>query len=233
MVAKKLISRTRETLAESSVPIYRRIYRSIYPDKKWEREKDMRDKNCGEGFGFGFGGWGNHGSRRFRWRVFERGDLKFVILRLVSEKPMHGYEVMQALEEEAGGYYKASPGSVYPTLQMLEDEGYVRCKEEEGKKIYEITEEGEGYLDDHGDVVDEIFDRIGSFADRFWGKDTRDLSAAFSRLAQSTFEGAFTWEAGPEALKKMADALDRARKEMEDIRRGSAKKQTEEVKEDT
>jgi DNA-binding PadR family transcriptional regulator len=183
----------------------------------------MRDKGCGEGFGFGFGGWANQRGQRFRWRVFERGDLKFVILRLVSEKPMHGYEVMRALEEESCGCYKASPGSVYPTLQMLEDEGYLRYREEEGKKVYEITDEGREYLDDHGDVVDEIFERISSFADRYWGKDTRDLSAAFSRLAQSTFEGAFAWETGPELLRKMADALDRAREEMEDFKRGRKK----------
>ena len=191
----------------------------------------MEGKGFGEGFGFGFGEWANQRGRRFRWRVFERGDLKFVILRLVSEKPMHGYEVMQALEEEAHGCYKASPGSVYPTLQMLEDEGYVRCKEEEGKKTYEITDEGRTYLDDHGDVVDEIFERLGSFADRFWGKDTRDLSAAFSRLAQSTFEGAFTREAGPDILRKMADALDRARKEMEDIK-GEPKNKKEEAEQE-
>jgi DNA-binding PadR family transcriptional regulator len=170
-------------------------------------------------FGFGFGSWGSQRGRRFRWRIFERGDLKFVILRLVSEKPMHGYEVMQALEEESCGCYKASAGSVYPTLQMLEDEGYVRSREEDGKKIYEITDEGREYLDDHGDVVDEIFERIGSFAERFVGKDTRDLSAAFSRLAQATFEGAFAWESGPEILRKMADTLENARKEMEDIRK--------------
>ena len=185
----------------------------------------MGDKGCGDGFGFG--GWTNQRGRRFRWRVFERGDLKFVILRLVSDKPMHGYEVMQALEEEAGGCYKASPGSVYPTLQMLEDEGYVRCREEEGKKVYEITDEGRKYLDDHGDLVDEIFARIGSFADRFLGRENRDLSAAFSRLAQATFEGAFAWEAGPDLLRKMADALDRARKEMEDIRKGAKKPEGE------
>ena len=132
---------------------------------------------------------------------------------------MHGYEVMQALEEESCGWYRASPGSVYPTLQMLEDEGYVRGRDEEGKKVYEITGEGREYLKEHGDIVDEIFERIGSFADRFWGKESRDLSAAFSRLAQSTFEGAFSWEAGPDVLRKMADALDRAREEMEELRR--------------
>ena len=185
-----------------------------------------KSENCW-GEGFGFGSWTNRRGRRMRWRIFERGDLKFVILRLVSQKPMHGYEVMQALEEESHGCYKASPGSVYPTLQMLEDEGYVRSKEEEGKKVYEITSEGKAYLDEHGDVVDEIFARISSFTERFWGKDTRDLSAAFSRLAQSTFEGAFAWESGPEVLRKMADTLERAQKEMEDLRRGQKKERKE------
>ena len=79
--------------------------------------------------------------------------MKFVILRLISEKPMHGYEVMQALKEESCGCYEPSPGSVYPTLQMLEDEGYVRSQEDDGKKVYEITEEGMEYLEEHGDVA--------------------------------------------------------------------------------
>jgi DNA-binding PadR family transcriptional regulator len=185
----------------------------------------MGSDSRGAGFGFGFGAWGNQGRRRFRWRIFERGDLKFVILRLVSEKPMHGYEVMQALEEESGGCYRASPGSVYPTLQMLEDEGYVRSREEDGKRIYEVTDEGRAYLDDHGDLVDEIFDRINAFTDRYWGKEARDLSAAFSRLAQTTFEGAFAWDLGSETLRRMAEALDRAREELEDLKRGPAEKE--------
>lgn len=181
----------------------------------------MRGKHEGDAFGFDFGRWSRRKGRRSRWRVFERGDLKFVILRLVSDKPMHGYEVMQALEEESCGWYQASPGSVYPTLQMLEDEGFVTSREEKGKKVYEITDAGREYLDEHGDIVEEIFDRIKTFADRFVGKDTRDLSASFSRLAQSTFESAFDSETGADMLRKMADALDRARKEMEDIRKGS------------
>ena len=180
----------------------------------------MADNDCcGD---FGFRAWAGKGRRQFRWRIFERGDLKFVILRMVSQKPMHGYEVMQALEEESGGCYKPSPGSVYPTLQMLEDEGLVRSREEEGgKKIYEITDQGREYLDQHGDVVDEIFDRVGSFADRFLGRDSRELSAAFSRLAQSTFDGAFAWDMGPETVKKMTEVLEQARKDLEDLRGGS------------
>jgi DNA-binding PadR family transcriptional regulator len=212
----------RKTLALPIFSIYRLIYRTIYHQ---ERKGTMEEHNREEPFGFG--SWGNQRGRRFRWKIFERGDLKFVILRLISEKPMHGYEVLKALEEESGGCYTASPGSVYPTLQMLEDQGYVRSREEEGKRVYEITDEGREYLDEHGDVVEEIFERIGSFADRFLGKDTRELSAAFSRLAQSTFEGAFAWDLGSDALRGMADALDRARQEVEDLKRGGKTQESE------
>jgi len=202
------------------------IYRAIYL-----KEVRMPDNSWSDTFGFGFGDWANQKGRRFRWRIFERGDLKFVILRLIYDKPMHGYEVMQALEEESAGCYKASAGSVYPTLQMLEDEGFVRAKEKGGKggkKVYEITAEGKEYLDENGDMVDEIFERISSFANRFVGKDTRTLSAAFSRLAQTTFEGAFAFESGPDMIRKMADVIEKARQEVEEIWKGHVEPDPEE-----
>jgi DNA-binding PadR family transcriptional regulator len=190
-----------------------------------ERMMTMFDRDFWGDFGFGvWGGQEGKGGRRFRWNPLERGDLKFVILRLISDKPMHGYEVMQALEEESGGGYKPSPGSVYPTLQMLEDEGLLRSKEEEGKKIYEITEEGTAYLEEHGDIVERIFDRVGAFANGFFGKDTRELTAAFSRLAQTCFEGTFSGRLDGEAVRKMTETLDGARREIEDViraRKGS------------
>src|SRR5690606_26339634 len=100
---------------------------------------------------------GRHGRRR--QRVFEKGDLKYMILRLLAEKPMHGYEVMQRLEEETGGFYSASPGSVYPVLQMLQDEGYLRSSEVDGKRVYTLTEEGEAFLRRHRDRAEGVADR--------------------------------------------------------------------------
>ena len=99
--------------------------------------------------------------------MFEAGEIKFVILRLLKEKPRHGYEVIKALEERMGGCYTPSPGTVYPTLQMLEDQGYVRGVEAEGKKIYEITPEGLKYLEEHRDLLDEIVDRVRETVQRF------------------------------------------------------------------
>ncbi len=78
-------------------------------------------------FGFGFGprGFFWEGPRRRRRQWFESGDMKYVILRLLRDKPRHGYEVMKELEEQLHGCYSPSPGTVYPTLQWLEDEGLV------------------------------------------------------------------------------------------------------------
>lgn len=183
----------------------------------------MFDREFWGDFGLGMGGsQEGRGGRGFRWNPFERGDLKFVILRLISEKPMHGYEVMQALEEESGGGYRASPGSVYPTLQMLEDEGLVDSTEEAGKKTYTITSEGQAYLEENGDVVDKIFKRVERFADGFFGQHTRDLTASFSRLAQTCFEGAFSGKLEEEDIRRMVDILDGARKELEEVIRPRA-----------
>jgi DNA-binding PadR family transcriptional regulator len=145
---------------------------------------------------------------------------------------MHGYEMMQALEEESGGAYKPSPGSVYPTLQMLEDEGLLRCREEDGKKIYEITDAGKDYLEENGDLVDKIFDRVGTFANGFFGKDTRELTASFSRLAQTCFEGTFSGRLDKEAVGRITEVLDGARRDIEEVIRGRRGKSSGEETED-
>lgn len=169
-----------------------------------------------KGFSFGSGG------RGMRFRMFDRGDLKYVILRLLSEKPMHGYEVMRALEEESGGCYTASPGSVYPTLQMLEDQGYVVCEEKEGKKVYSITDEGREFLKENGDVVDDILDRVSSFTDRFFRAEMTDLTRSFRKLAQVTFERGLHWSETPDELARMQEILERAAREIEEIKPGAA-----------
>lgn len=178
---------------------------------------------CATDYGFDFDAFvfGPRGRRRRRhakWKIFERGDLKFVILRLVSQQPMHGYEVMKALEKESAGYYRPSPGSVYPTLQMLEDEGYVTAEEQDGKKVYSITEEGQAYLDENEDVIDDVFERVEHFTDRFFGRDMKELSKSFSRLAQLTFDQAFQWGAEPDDLTRMNEILEQAVRDMKDAR---------------
>ncbi|MBO3463846.1 PadR family transcriptional regulator [Aetokthonos hydrillicola Thurmond2011] len=89
-----------------------------------------------------FGGdWGDEPRTR-------RGDIKFMLLGLLSERPQHGYELIKELENRRGGFRRLSPGSVYPTLQMLEEGGYLTSEQVDGKRVYTITEAGRQLLRD-------------------------------------------------------------------------------------
>jgi DNA-binding PadR family transcriptional regulator len=80
--------------------------------------------------------------------MFERGALKYALLELLHERPKHGYEMMKELEEKMGGFYAPSAGAVYPTLQLLEDRGWVTSEAVDGKKVYKITPDGSKALDE-------------------------------------------------------------------------------------
>ncbi|WP_051251452.1 PadR family transcriptional regulator [Paenibacillus harenae] len=79
-------------------------------------------------------------------RYFNRGGVKYALLELLEQENMHGYQMMKALEEQSGGTYKPSAGSIYPTLQMLRDQGFVEASKVDGKKIFNITDAGRIYL---------------------------------------------------------------------------------------
>jgi DNA-binding PadR family transcriptional regulator len=117
--------------------------------------------------------------------MFDQGDLKLVILRLLDEKPRHGYEIIKELEDRSGGRYTPSAGAVYPTLTMLEDLGYaVATNEEGGKKVYTITDAGRAHLAEHRPVVDELFDRVGQLGDAMFGDGVRPARDAMIALAR-------------------------------------------------
>ena len=183
-------------------------------------------------FGAGFGPrvWAHRGAegadrrhryRRRRHQMFEAGEVKYVILRLLKEKPRHGYEIMKALEERMGGWYTPSAGTVYPTLQLLEDMGYVRAEESEGKKVYHITPAGEAFLEEHRDVIDDIFDRVRDALRGLAGGGLGELNQAFARLAGLAYRQA--WRAGAEdaVVRKIVEVLRRAADEIERGRFGS------------
>ena len=183
------------------------------------------DWDFGEMFAAGFGprfwafcapgGRPGPGRSRRRQQMFESGEVKYVILRLLKEKPRHGYEVIKALEEKMGGWYSPSAGTVYPTLQLLEDQGYVRVVEEEGKKVYHITAEGERFLEEHRDTIDEIFERVRDAVRGFAGGSMADLNQAFARIASLAYRQA--WRAGgdDEYTKRIIEIIRRAAEEIE------------------
>jgi DNA-binding PadR family transcriptional regulator len=110
--------------------------------------------------------WGGHmGGPRARGgrigRFLEHGDLRFIVLALLAEQPRHGYELIKELEERTGGAYRPSPGVIYPTLSLLEDEGFVRpAGGETGRKLYEVTETGREALEQNRAGVDAVFARM-------------------------------------------------------------------------
>ena len=160
------------------------------------------DELLGTGIGWSWADCGSRGpeaggrGRRRRAQVFESGEVKYVILRLLKEKPRHGYEVIKALEERVGGWYTPSAGTVYPTLQLLEDQGYVRVVEEDGKKVYHITAEGEAFLVEHRDVIDDIFERVEEAVKNVGRGSLGELNQAFGRLAALAYRNAWRW--GPD-----------------------------------
>ncbi len=169
---------------------------------------------------FPFGRWGR------RWgfgpnfgngeRFFGRGDLKYVILDLLKDQPRHGYDIIRALEDRMRGRYRPSPGSVYPTLQMLEDLGYVTSTQQEGKKVYSITEEGRRYLAEQQPVIDDIRERISAGWDAASRPEVADLMHELQMIARGLFRhGTHGALQDPERLKKLRDILNRARSEID------------------
>ena len=169
------------------------------------------------------GFFGAEGRPRGRWRggrMFEQGDLRYVVLRLLEEKPRHGYEIIKALEEKFGGAYAPSPGAVYPTLQLLEDLGYARiASDQEGKKVYEITDAGRAHLAENQATVDSIFDRIGKLVGHFLDEPMTEVHTAFRNVGRATYGRASGAVNNPELLKKVTEILERAAKEIDALPR--------------
>jgi DNA-binding PadR family transcriptional regulator len=169
------------------------------------------------------GFFGAEGRPRGRWRggrMFEQGDLRYVVLRLLEEKPRHGYEIIKALEERFGGTYAPSPGVVYPTLQLLEDLGYARIVPgPEGKKTYEITDAGREHLADNRQTVDSIFERISKLMGHFLDEPMTEVHAAFRTVAKATYGRATDAVQNPALLRQIVDILNRAAKELDAIPR--------------
>ncbi len=127
--------------------------------------------------------WPPLGMMRVR-RFFEKGALRFVILDLLAKKPAHGYEVIRALEDRFHGLYSPSPGSIYPTLQLLQDQGYVTSVENEGKKIYTITDSGRSYLAKHAELVEGLQPQTENQDHSWLHAEFRETAGELRRLGQ-------------------------------------------------
>jgi DNA-binding PadR family transcriptional regulator len=174
--------------------------------------------------GFGppaFGGPEGPGGPGGPWgRRFGRGDVKYLLLDLLRERPMHGYEMIKELENRHGGRYVPSPGSIYPTLQLLEDRAFVTSTTIDGKRIYTITDAGKAFLDERPEHVKGLWGRPEEWgagpnfkaAMRQLGPDAWQLGRAFMAVVQ-TAQGDET------RLNSVRAILVRAREELEALQR--------------
>ena len=148
---------------------------------------------------FGMFGWGNE--RRAR-----RGDVKFIVLGALADKPMHGYDIIQSLEHKHEGRYRPSPGSIYPTLQMLEDGGFATSEQVDGKRVYTITEAGKKLLAERGADADDSDDGDDTSTD--WGS-MRDSAVKFIAAVRQ----GVTHE-DPQVREQVRRIVDEARKKI-------------------
>ena len=148
-------------------------------------------------------------------RMFEKGDLKYVILDLLKDKPRHGYEIIKEMEERFHGFYSPSAGSVYPTLQLLEDMGYVKSVEQDGKKVYTITDEGKHFLEEREETIGKIKSQMHDWWGESHHEEFRDAMDEFRDFARFVARRAHRLD--EEKMDKIKEIIDKAKREIEAV----------------
>ncbi|WP_019927014.1 helix-turn-helix transcriptional regulator [Nocardia sp. BMG111209] len=158
------------------------------------------------GPGFGPGGGGHFGRGRGRGGRGRRGDVRAAILLLLQERPMHGYELIQQIRERSDDVWRPSPGSIYPALSQLEDEGLVLIDKVAGRKTAKLTEEGVTYLGDNREELGDPWQDVRAGV----GDQALDLRGQVHQLMGAVAQAA---RAGsPEQAAKAAEVLTEARR---------------------
>ncbi|CAN5273989.1 hypothetical protein BH11ACT4_BH11ACT4_19700 [soil metagenome] len=185
----------------------------------------MNNSFKADGFGGRMGGMGDGWPGTAVWEAMEklrgqfedkvgtrmaRGDVRAAVLALLAEKPMHGYQIIHEIEDRSGGAWKPSPGSVYPTLQLLADEGLILAEESDGRKTYSLTEEGRAAAEAAADRSAPWEGQSGRESGR-----TGALPKAGIELAQAAAQVGRS--GSPEQVKQAVVVLDEARRKLYSI----------------
>jgi DNA-binding PadR family transcriptional regulator len=164
-----------------------------------------------EHFGHGFGRGG-------RERMFDNGHLRLVILQLIADKPSYGYELIKAIEERLAGSYAPSPGVVYPTLTLLEEEGYAMVSSTDGnKRLYAATDEGKKYLKDNQVMLKAIFGRIEQAGKAFGRGRSPQIQRAMMNLMFAMKMRVKRGDLSQEQVGKIAQAIDAAARAIDEV----------------
>ena len=180
----------------------------------------------GGGWGQGWGGWdadwGGRG-RRGRRRVFEPGELRLVLLKLIADQPRHGYDLIRAIEELTHGSYAPSPGVVYPTLTMLQDMGHIEETKGEGsRKAFAATDEGRAHLAERADEVEALLARLEDMGDDQRKAGGAPIKRAVGNLLSALWHRVTRDEVDEQTLHDIAAILDEAAQKIERLKSGRA-----------
>nr|WP_294848880.1 PadR family transcriptional regulator [uncultured Sphingomonas sp.] len=165
---------------------------------------------------YGPGGPFGGGGRGRRRRMFDSGELRLVLLKLLADQPRHGYELIKAIEEMTGGDYAPSPGIVYPTLTMLDDMGLIaERKGEDSKKIYEATDDGVAHLAENQVEVDALIGRLEEAGSRQRRNQRPEIGRAMGNLAAALKNRVARGGWTDDLLNQVVDIIDEAAKRIE------------------
>ncbi len=148
-------------------------------------------------------------------RMFEQGHLRLLVLSLLQEQPRHGYEIIKAIEELAGGDYAPSPGVIYPTLTLLEETGFASVSEVNGKKKYAITAEGEAEIANEKETLERIRARLGAAGSVADARRIPELQRAMHNFKMALHLRLGKGALDSEATQRIAEAIDRAARDIE------------------
>ena len=184
-----------------------------------ERHCGPRHRGWGRGFGGGFGpGWGMHEGReggRGR-RMFDGGELRLILLKLIEEQPRHGYDLIREIEERSGGAYAPSPGVVYPTITLLDDMGLIEAQQSEGaKKLFAVTEAGTAELEANAEQVAALIARLSAIGEERQKVDATSIRRAMGNLREVLVNRLNSGEVDDEVLHQIVALLDEAAQKIE------------------
>ncbi|MBW8294696.1 MAG: PadR family transcriptional regulator [Sphingopyxis sp.] len=176
-------------------------------------------RGFGHGFGHGFGGrsgGSGRGERGERRRMFDSGELRLVLLKLIGDEPRHGYDLIRQIEELTGGAYAPSPGVIYPTLTLLDDMGQIEAQQSEGaKKLFAITDAGRAELEAHADVVDAAIARLTAVGEETQRTDSASVRRAMGNLRQVLMDRLGDRDLDKAALHDIVALIDEAAQKIE------------------
>jgi DNA-binding PadR family transcriptional regulator len=206
----------------------RRGHKGCFARQQYAGQAGWFEAEFGGGRESGFEGRGRHGFGghwRGRWergfgggRLFDAGDLKLVILKLLSEQPSYGYQLMKTMEERLAGGYTPSAGVIYPTLTQLEEEGLASVSNSaDNKKIYTVTPAGLQYLEENKQRIAELFARLDEARGGFERGRSPEMMKAFMNLRGAVMARVFRGNATPEQIKKITEAINAAAKAIDEL----------------